>query len=95
MRKIMFPKVEKSDVKKQLAEEGKIVTTRFSKDLKKFKVGERLEYAGYFLNVVKVEKFEKLEDHPFFDELDSKIKSQIKRYGEFEILWLEVGEGKK
>lgn len=92
MKKITFPKVEKSDVKTKLKESGEIVTTRTSKDFGRFKVGERLEYAGFLLRVVKVESFENLDDHPFLDELDGKMKRDILKFGKFEILWLEVAE---
>ena len=88
MKKITFPKVEKSDVKARLKETGKIITTRTSKDFGRFKVGERLEYAGFLLNVVKLESFENLDDHPFLDELDGKMKRYIVRHGKFEVLWL-------
>jgi len=90
MKRITFPKVQKSDVKKKLKESGKVVTTRVSKDFGRFKVGERLEYAGFFLRVVRVEGFKDLEEHPFLDELDDRMKREIRKFGEFEILWLGV-----
>lgn len=88
MRKITFPKVEKSAVKKQLVEEGKIVTTRVSKDFGRFRIGDRLEYAGFILNVVDVRSFKSLEEHPFLEEQDDKTKRAIKRYGEYDVVWL-------
>ena len=90
MRKITFPKVEKSAIKKKLKEEGKVVTTRVSKDFGRFKVGDRLEYAGFILNVVDVKSFKDLEEHPFLGEQDDKLKRAIKRYGEYDVVWLEV-----
>ena len=92
MKKITFPKVEKSEIKVKLKESGKIVTTRTSKDFGRFRVGERLEYAGFLLRVVKVESFEDLDNHPFLSELDGKIKRDILKFGKFEVLWLEVVE---
>jgi len=92
MKKITFPQIEKNDVKKRLKESGKVVTTRVSKDFGRFKVGERLEYAGFFLKIVKTQKFDDIEAHPFLDELDERMKREIKRFGEFEVLWLEVCE---
>jgi len=88
----MFPKAEKSDVKKRLREKGNIVTTRVSRELGKYKAGERLEYGGFFLKVVRLERFGDLKDHPFFDELNEEMKNTIKRYGEFDVIWLEVCE---
>lgn len=90
MRKITFPKVEKSAVKKSLTDTGKIITTRISKDFGRFKIGDRLEYAGFILNVVDLKSFKDLGEHPFLDELDSGFKRAIKKCGEYDIIWLEV-----
>jgi len=95
MRKIMFPKVDKSVVKNRLVETGKIITTRVSKDFGRFKIGDRLEYAGFILNVVDLKSFKDLGEHPFFGELDSNMKKYIGKHGEYDVLWLEVEEVKK
>ena len=92
MRKITFPKTEKSAVKKQLKEEGKIVTTRVSKDFGRFKVGDRLEYAGFLVRVTDVKSFKDLDEHPFLSELESGAKKYIARHGEFDVVWLEVAD---
>ncbi len=92
MKKITFPKIEKSDVKNKLKAGEQIVTTRVSKDQGRYSAGERIEYAGFLLRVVKVETFDKLEEHPFGEELDGKIKRDIERMGEFDVIWLEVAK---
>lgn len=90
MKRITFPKVEKNSVKAKLKESGKIATTRVSKDFGRFKVGERLEYAGFFLRVVDLKSFDDLAEHPFLDELGDKMKWDIKRFGKFDVLWLAL-----
>ena len=88
MRKIMFPKAEKSAIKSRLRSEGNVVTTRVSRELGKYKVGDRLEYAGFILDVVRVERFGDLVEHPFLDELDDRMRKEIERFGEFDVVWL-------
>jgi hypothetical protein len=92
MRKMKFPKVEKSVVKMRLREEGKVVTTRTSLEYGKWRVGDVVEYAGFVLRVVDVKSFGDLGEHPFLDELDEKMKRVIGKYGKYDVVWLEVKE---
>ena len=88
----MFPKAEKNEVKGRLKETGRIVTTRVSKDFGRFKAGERLEYGGFLLKVVDVKSFENLSEHPFLGELDDRMRKEIERFGEFDVVWMVVVE---
>lgn len=88
---ISFPKKEWPEIKERLKENGKIVTTRVSDELKKYKPGDIcITSWGQVLKVTKVKSYKDISKHPFENELRKKERDIISKYEDFDVIYLSL-----
>lgn len=93
IQKITFPKDEHHNLIDDLNNNYDILTTRILNERNKYKLNDILiSDIGYYLQVIKVEKYKQISDHPYLSYLTD---SQIKQIGTnpFDIIYLhKVGK---
>lgn len=93
IKKITFPKTEHKSLISDLSEGYDILTTRILNEKNKYNTNDILESdLGYFLEVIKVETYKNISDHPYLKYLDSFQLNQIGN-NPFDIVYLrKVGK---
>ncbi len=77
---ISFPESEYNAYKERIDKNLIIYTTRVSLEVNKYKLGCIYDSCFGSLKVVYFKHFEKLEDHPFYDELTEEQRNEISKY---------------
>jgi hypothetical protein len=85
---IEFPKTELNDIKNDLENNSKIITTRTKDEQGKYK--PRKIYQSIFgkLKVKKVNTYNNIKNHPFYNELTTKQKNTISNSDKYDVVWL-------
>jgi hypothetical protein len=82
-KEMSFPENEYYSIKERL-DSGKVCyTTRVAKEFGKYEVGET--YITPFERRIRIEsikKYEKISEHPFYDELTTEQRNEIYQYSE-------------
>ncbi|MCL2203991.1 MAG: hypothetical protein FWB88_08630 [Defluviitaleaceae bacterium] len=80
---ISFPKHEHKTIQNYLTEIGYCYTTRLYKETGKYKVGKLyISPWGDVLKIDEVQKYWKVSDRPFYDEMSDSEKEEIHKYSE-------------
>jgi len=78
-----FPAHEHGTIQKYLNERGYCYTTRVYKEIDKYKVGECYKSPwGDVLKIDEVNKYWKVSDRPFYDEMSDSEIAEIRMYSE-------------
>ena len=80
---ISFPKHEHEAIQNYLNELGYFYTTRVYKEVGKYKSGELYNSPwGDVLKIEEVQKYWKVSDRPFYNEMADSEKEEIRKYSE-------------
>ncbi len=82
-RTMTFPRIEQEDIKKRLYSGKEVSTIRCSNHYKRFKLNQICQTQwGDLIKVTKVININKPTDLEYYNQFDTKMKSDIKTYCE-------------
>jgi len=83
LNEISFPEHEHENIQNYLHKLGYCYTTRVYKEVDKYKVGELYKAPwGDTLKINTVNKYWKVSDRPFYNEMANDEKEEIRKYSE-------------
>ncbi|MFW6015360.1 MAG: hypothetical protein ACOCRK_02920 [bacterium] len=86
---ISFPKEEHESLVNRLNKNKPIYTTRVSTEMGKYKACKKyISPWGDKLKVIKIDRYNNIENHPFYNELSQDQIKLISNYDSFELIKL-------
>lgn len=73
IQEMTFPKEEIKNIQERLLTKDKLVTTRIDKEYNKYQKNETVKTnLNYFFDIINIQSFDNINDHPYFEYLTKK-----------------------